>query len=176
MNIKEYQINAARTCADLGSKDNNLFHMEMGICTEKGELVDIYKKFFAYGKELDLVHLKEELGDICFYQANKDTFLGYFYSEDQINFEGLTQLEATTNFEEHKEGVFMLWVDPLETLDRASMWSLIYLTCRVYGIDFGDMLETNINKLKARYPEKFTQKNALNRDLNAEREVLENGN
>ena len=176
MNIKEYQINAARTCADLGSKDNNLFHMEMGICTEKGELVDIYKKFFAYGKEMDLVHLKEELGDLCWYQANKDTFLGYFYSEDQINFEGLTQLEATTNFEEHKEGVFMLWVDSLETLDRASMWSLIYLTCRVYGIDFEDMLETNINKLRKRYPEAFNQDQALNRDLDTERTVLENGN
>lgn len=174
MNIKEYQINAARTCADLGSKDNNLFHMEMGICTEKGELVDIYKKFFAYGKAIDLVHLKEELGDLCWYQANRDTFLNYSYSEDQINFEGLIQLEATTNFEEHKEGVFMLWADPLETLDRQSIWALIYLTCRVYGIDFGDMLEININKLKARYPEKFTEEAALNRDLDAEREVLEN--
>lgn len=174
MNIKEYQINAARTCADLGSKDKNLFHMECGICTEKGELVDIYKKFFAYGKEIDLVHLKEELGDLCWYQANKDTFLGYIYEEDQINFDGLLQLEATENFEEHKEGVFMLWVDPLETLDRQSIWALIYLTGRVYGIDFGDMLETNINKLKARYAEKFTEEAALNRDLDAEREVLEN--
>jgi hypothetical protein len=35
------------------------------------------------------------------------------------------------------------------------------------------VLDINIDKLKARYPEKFTEKEAENRDLDKEREVLE---
>jgi len=35
-----------------------------------------------------------------------------------------------------------------------------------------DILELNIDKLKARYPDKFTEKDALNRDLDKEREIL----
>lgn len=34
-------------------------------------------------------------------------------------------------------------------------------------------MQTNINKLKQRFPEKFTTNNANNRDLRAEREILE---
>lgn len=38
---------------------------------------------------------------------------------------------------------------------------------------FGKILATNIAKLKARYPEKFTNQNANERDLNTERKILE---
>jgi hypothetical protein len=34
-------------------------------------------------------------------------------------------------------------------------------------------METNINKLKARYGTKFSEAAALNRDLEAERKILE---
>lgn len=41
------------------------------------------------------------------------------------------------------------------------------------GTDFSEVMETNINKLKARYPEKFTEDKAINRDLETERKILE---
>jgi len=34
-------------------------------------------------------------------------------------------------------------------------------------------MERNINKLKARYPDKFSQEKALNRNLDIERDILE---
>jgi NTP pyrophosphatase (non-canonical NTP hydrolase) len=40
---------------------------------------------------------------------------------------------------------------------------------------FFKMLQANIDKLRVRYPDKFTEHNALNRDLDAEREVLSDG-
>lgn len=43
----------------------------------------------------------------------------------------------------------------------------------VLDIDFNDVLETNIKKLAARYPEKFTEFHAENRDLDSERQILE---
>lgn len=36
-----------------------------------------------------------------------------------------------------------------------------------------EMLRRNVAKLKARFPEKFTEENANNRDLNKERNILE---
>lgn len=43
------------------------------------------------------------------------------------------------------------------------------------GTNFEKVMETNIAKLRARYPEKFTSENALNRDLDAERKTLSQG-
>lgn len=40
---------------------------------------------------------------------------------------------------------------------------------------FEKMFGTNIAKLRARYPNKFTEKDALNRDLEKERKILEEG-
>lgn len=50
-----------------------------------------------------------------------------------------------------------------------------YLACilRHTGKDFPGLMEQNIAKLRARYPDGFTEYDALNRDLGAERAVLE---
>lgn len=40
-----------------------------GIASEAGELVDAKKKSLYYGNPLDIVNIKEELGDICWYIA-----------------------------------------------------------------------------------------------------------
>jgi NTP pyrophosphatase (non-canonical NTP hydrolase) len=99
-------------------KMQDLLHASMGLVTEAGEFQDMLKKHVFYGKPLDEVNLKEEIGDVLWYCA--------------------IALEAL-------------------------------------GTDFESVMETNINKLKARYPEKFTEDKAENRDLVKEREILENG-
>ncbi|HOW16870.1 MAG TPA: nucleoside triphosphate pyrophosphohydrolase family protein [bacterium] len=41
------------------------------------------------------------------------------------------------------------------------------------GVEFEEVMEKNINKLKARYGDKFTETGANVRDLNKERKILE---
>jgi NTP pyrophosphatase (non-canonical NTP hydrolase) len=53
-----------------------------------------------------------------------------------------------------------------------AMWYIANL-CNMHGWDLRDILDTNIAKLEARYPEKFTEEQALNRNLSAERKILE---
>lgn len=55
------------------------------------------------------------------------------------------------------------------------MW---YIACACEFNDWSleDICQTNIDKLKARYPEKFTNELAINRNLDIERQILENGN
>jgi NTP pyrophosphatase (non-canonical NTP hydrolase) len=53
-------------------------------------------------------------------------------------------------------------------------WYLAIM-CDELGITFEEVWEKNIAKLSKRYPEKFTEELALNRNLEAERKTLEGG-
>ena len=115
MEIKDYIEQSERTLVQKG-KDLNLLHGAIGISTEAGEILDAFKRHIYYGKELDVVNVKEEIGDIMWYVA---------------------------------------------------------ILCRELNLEMGDILQTNIDKLKARYPDKFSEHYAINRDLNSERNILE---
>lgn len=52
------------------------------------------------------------------------------------------------------------------------MWYLSNLA-RLLDMDVEKLLDNNIDKLRKRFPDKFTSENALNRNLEAERKELE---
>ena len=93
-----------------------LLHGAMGAATESGELVDSIKRNLFYGKELDIINLVEEIGDILWYLS-------------------------------------------------------ILLDC--VNSSFEEAMRKNIDKLRVRYPNKFTNSEAINRDLAKEREQLQ---
>lgn len=49
----------------------------------------------------------------------------------------------------------------------------IGMICERMGWDMSTIMERNIQKLRVRFPDKFTENSALNRDLETERKVLE---
>jgi NTP pyrophosphatase (non-canonical NTP hydrolase) len=49
----------------------------------------------------------------------------------------------------------------------------VSIVCRVSGLSIEQLMEMNINKLAKRFPEKFTEELADNRDLAVERTTLE---
>lgn len=51
----------------MNDRPSTIHHAATGIAGEAGEVLDLSKKSWIYGKELDLVKLKEELGDVRFY-------------------------------------------------------------------------------------------------------------
>lgn len=117
MNNKTFTEKALRTESNnFYSPDPRVLHAAMGLVTESAELMDALKKSTYYGKDLDIVNVKEEAGDILWYLA--------------ILFDAVG-----TDFETEM--------------------------CRV------------INKLQARFPDKFTEDKAFNRDLKTERNILE---
>jgi NTP pyrophosphatase (non-canonical NTP hydrolase) len=123
MDILTYQREAAATKSNVFYPPNNqaaidALHAAMGACTEAGELLDQFKKVLFYGKQIDLVNLDEEIGDILWYIA-------------------------------------------------------IYANAR--GTTIEALAELNNKKLTTRFPDKFTEFHANNRDLDAERQVLEGG-
>jgi NTP pyrophosphatase (non-canonical NTP hydrolase) len=128
MTNEEYLKQSARTadpeqCRDVADKiiDDcsqrvDLLHAALGLTTETGEFADSIKRHLFYNDNLDMVNLKEELGDILWYAA---------------------------------------------------------LALRAIGASFDQVMQMNIDKLKARFPYKFDYNAVLNRDLDKERSVLE---
>lgn len=49
----------------------------------------------------------------------------------------------------------------------------IAIACDELNVDIESIMKTNIEKLQARYPNKFTSENAINRNLETERKILE---
>lgn len=59
-----------------------LLHAAIGLVTESGEFIDALKKFLFYGRSLDRVNLKEELGDILWYAAVAMSALDTTFEEE----------------------------------------------------------------------------------------------
>lgn len=118
MTIEEFQKLASRT---FNSKDLDvdIMHVTLGMVTESAEIADAIKKHIAYGKEIDVVNIKEELGDLLWYIA---------------------------------------------------------IAMDIFEFEPSDVFKTNIEKLKVRYPEKYSDSLAENRNLEAERKTLESTN
>ena len=191
--LEEYRLLAARTLPDLGSMSNNLLHMEAGIAGEfLGEAVDILKKTFAYKKPLDKVHLGEELADTVWYCAGVETINKLpgtvivfdeeaIASVENIKNQTITHIKETaevisSSVETECLGIILANKSAVDSTSRGAILAIIGICmgiCEVLEIDFWQALTNNISKLQVRYPEKFTEEAALNRDLAAERVELE---
>lgn len=202
-NLNEYRKLAKRTCPDLGNMEINMFHMNTGIVTEIGEAIDPIKKHIAYKKPLDVVNIGEEIGDCAWYIANRANFLiteekvevemSSIWNEDNWN-KLVENWNETFNFEELKtlsEEQKLIAVSNIlnvVTQDSPDLEASFHPTytgivvmvildraSSLLDLDFREILYTNIEKLRKRYPEKFTEEAALNRDLDSERATLEEG-
>lgn len=84
-----------------------ILHAAIGIGTEAGEIMEAVLKYKQDGQELDVVNIKEEVGDLMWYVA---------------------------------------------------------IILREFDLDLHEIMQNNINKLRARYGEKFSEERANNRD------------
>jgi NTP pyrophosphatase (non-canonical NTP hydrolase) len=63
------------------------------------------------------------------------------------------------------------WVNVSEELGDIMFYIASF--CRMNNISLEDVIETNVQKLESRYPNKFTEYHATHRDLEKERKILE---
>jgi NTP pyrophosphatase (non-canonical NTP hydrolase) len=70
MKSTEYFKHVKRTeSPTISTVNNRILHGAIGIGTEAGEVLDAIKKSMFYGRSLNLVNLKEELGDLLWYMG-----------------------------------------------------------------------------------------------------------
>ena len=63
MNTIKYTEECKRTW---NSGDANIEHCAYGLVTESAEIMDMLKKHKFYGRDFNMVNLKEELGDLLY--------------------------------------------------------------------------------------------------------------
>lgn len=66
-----------------GLSNERLIHAAFGMQTETAEFTDALKKSIFYGRPLDVVNLREEIGDILWYLALACDELGTTFEAEQ---------------------------------------------------------------------------------------------
>lgn len=153
-----------------------MLHATMGILTEFEELLDNHQ-----GQE-DKVNIMEEVADIFWYLA---IFARQYDIEmphqDMMNHMGKDELviasikQTLKVLDVLKKKLF--YNKPIDHEMVKFTTNYVIVNMRSYlwqhNIDMKDALERNIEKLKARYGDKFTSEKAINRDIDRERKILE---
>lgn len=187
-----------------------LDHASRGMITEAGEMMDMLKKHFAYGKPFDRVNLLEELGDWMWYVSLATDSLGLSietvltppdvykqvsFPEDHLQDlhgvlpEGKLQrldaaIRSLVNASTQVDACMIqaIFNEKPRILDIKAV--LQYVSVGVFyvrmaleclGFTLEQAMETVVAKLRKRFPVGFTQEAALNRNLEAERAILEAG-
>jgi len=150
MNIEQYKIEIQRTWQDDMSQREQLCNATLGLVGEVGEF------------ERDCV--MTELGDVAYYTYTLARLLGHDIIEVKHSRRQMGQIaasiaEGVKKLEFHSPGpsaqiqIMMDLSDDLDDMARAIRKRAI---CGVAGQDFwGEVLASNIAKLRARYPDGF---------------------
>lgn len=180
MTNNEYVKSALRTLS-------NQFHDEIIGCDEliasmksvigKSQNLDLIKKALFYGKEPPAVCYfpKAELSSVKYKKAipalHHDQGENILHGVIGIATEAGELLEPIV--ESMQTGKSLDRVNIKEELGDL-LW-YIAIICYATGLSFEEIMETNIDKLKLRFPEKFTEEQAIDRDTDKERKLLEAG-
>lgn len=152
--------------------NQRLLHAAMGLCTEVGELFEI---------ESD-EHMVEEMGDVFWYLALAHDAVGLDFDAVEIDHDftdfeprGETPLDtftiyATELLDMVKKQIFYGRAIDMKRVELTlfTLKMAISFALDEQGIKVIDILQANVNKLSTRYPEKFTEDAAINRDVKAE--------
>lgn len=199
MNFKEHREISRQTWHKEDKKwYSRLQHAILGLIDETGEMASCLKKEIGYGKPIDLINMKEEIGDKIYFlqrvldeseftEKGKNQHIclddllseinpfikSPFQSICQLSFESSVIAIQTAN----RTDMRYVLSNPKIIIDRPNIVRV--LCCLVelinyYDFTISEVLKANINKLKARYGDdlEFTQDKAINRDLSKEKIAL----
>ncbi|MDB4330347.1 nucleoside triphosphate pyrophosphohydrolase family protein [bacterium] len=151
-----------------------LFGTMLAANNNMSESMDLVKKHLFYGKNVDLPGLTNTSPEyeIKKYDAGMD-----------LNPKLIRLLHGVvgiiTEAGEMTEQLYAHMYDKKE-LDEVNIAEEIgdlfwycAIICDTVGISFESLMEKNIEKLRARYGDKFSSDKAINRDLDTERNILE---
>lgn len=178
LTLQEYQQLAQRTCPSLGDYKLDLCHMVLGIVSEEDELLR------AFDAEDDVNALEEAI-DKNWYLSNYCTMREY----DLETVFDKARTHVYDIFEDETNGMFVsnAFADIIKKhiaygkeIDRVQEFEMlvklaksVLLVVEELDSDLERDLYKNIEKLKVRFPDSFSTEKALNRDLKAERKILE---
>jgi uncharacterized protein YabN with tetrapyrrole methylase and pyrophosphatase domain len=190
MNLISYQEQSSRTCPFLGSPIVDSIHMTVGIMTEVKEMFECIKTL--NDKEFDAVNLAEELADMMWYLSNycrlreieeykaldfQKTFYWSHIYEEKANVKPfdliLYHAGDLLDYDKKELAYKKQYKQEFRITSVRNLFYAISDTFLYFELDPYQALDNNIDKLRVRFPDKFTEELAQNRNLEAERKELE---
>lgn len=172
MTFEEYYPLALRTANDLQSKILNSIHATLGMGSEIEELLEAIHKG-------DSVNIGEEITDIVWYIAlykhthNIDfNFKSCVPSENCIH-DIILYISRLQDLDKKELAYGKVTLDEVRVRYISNLISFIYQLYDFNDLDYKVCFRNNINKLIIRYPNKFSESEAITRNLLAERKELE---
>lgn len=187
MNYKEYRHMVIETEKGSLTDYPQILHAIMGMNGEAGECIDILKKHMFQGHKLDVEHLLEELGDVCWY-----TML--FSIETDLNIDNIfkhikdvdtpltlkskstdTCAKICTNYildlNRDCGDITNIYYNTISNkgfaiLKIQSIFYNINKVAEIYNRSLEDIFDINNKKIKERYPNGFSTYDSVNRFSN----------
>lgn len=182
MDYKQYVKKAIRTESSNKelTADYQLFLGAIEIFVAASQIVDLFKRNIFYQKDFDSVEYKNLIAKINILaertEKNANTAplnfnprilhaaLGFATESGEI-------LEAIVSSQSNRK---LDLINLMEELGDLNWYQAVALD--ETGLELDDILSKNIQKLQKRFPEKFSNAYAINRDLKTERDTLEGKN
>jgi len=178
MDGKAYIPQAMRTASDQFHSDIiNSDHLiaSLKLCTNNLDFLDKFKKALFYGKELPEMMQSATNGKLNLkeFAAEKLPVNGEFVIHGIIGVatEAGELLETLTKTMIGEQGLDR--VNIIEELGDV-FWYMAMI-CISLGVSFEEVMDLNIEKLKLRFPERFSATRAIYRHIDKERDLLEGG-
>ncbi len=159
MTNEEYAVAAQRTLSDQYHPklvEHDALEIALSDFIAAAVRLDAFKKAAFYGKG-------DEVKTPLVFTGNKNylhALLGICSEAGELAMNSINGLNG-------KPIDFVNTVEELGDL----LW-FIQLGCKSMGFSMAEIMTMNIDKLKARYPDKFTESNALERDVDAEMKAM----
>jgi NTP pyrophosphatase (non-canonical NTP hydrolase) len=157
-------------------------HAIMGILTETAEIIEATTD----------VEIKDEVGDILWYMALFCDARGIYFNgmleeaeQESNNYPPFLSSNIMIPFGLMREGstlldIFkkrMFYYKPVDeksvSVITKKIFKYIVAYCNQEKVDIKEAMEKNIQKLAARYPDKFKSSDAINRDVSKEKRIYE---
>ena len=194
MTLKEYQKLALRTMANLGDIRLDLSHMVMGLGTELSELIESktmvnrleevgdqfwYLAGYCSVRGLSLEDVKRVANTMEHVNVDINIDLDAIEIPTTNIYQLKVYLNLVSNISKLQDIIkkYVAYGKEINESEELLLLARIYDCLLSYGFIMADemlenLLQRNIDKLRVRYPQKFQEHLALNRNLNEEYKVL----
>jgi hypothetical protein len=190
MNWNEYLTLSEKTLSrqfNCEEKEQLYLHAVIGSLTEIEEILENYQEGELKTEVNQQGSVAEESADIFWYLAILFRELNLDITDNNAVITNDVNTPFKTLMEFLKENLRMLdslkkklyynkEINITNFIDSTfKLYTLLEMYCKFYSADINIILDKNIAKLKARYGDKFSSERAINRDLETEKKILENG-
>ena len=175
---EENYVNGVTKTFNSQGNVKDLNHLILGVVSEIGEVIDLFKKHIGYGQEKNeewLKQLRLEIGDCIWYTTMLQYYIGdsiSIYAEGTIEIV-FDEMKASKTFLHNcNELLLKNHASPEFLTSIQNIVIMLNFTAIAHDIEMEDVLISNLTKLQKRHGDKFNSDANMESGRNRNREEI----